>query len=94
MILEFPLNRSAAESEIMRAYPEFSAREIADLLSEEKSIRRVSDGEHLYFSDTVSNIMFHNLTLARRMTKEFNYSPFFDKTSSLAFAPPLPNKGP
>jgi len=94
MIFEFPFNRSAAESEIMQAYPEFSAREIADLLSDGKSIRILSDGEHLYFSDTVSNIMFHNLTLARRMTKEFNHSPFFDETSSLAFAPPLPHRGP
>lgn len=94
MIFEFPFNRSAVESEIIQAYPEFSAREIADLLSEENSIRIVSDGEHLYFSDTVSNIMFHNLTLARRMTKEFNHSPFYDETCSLAFATPLPNKGP
>ena len=94
MILEFPFNRSAAESEIRKEYPELSAREVADLLSEEKSIRIRSDGEYRYFSDTVSNIRFHNLTLIRRMIKKSNHSPFFDDTRSLAFAPPPRNQGP
>ena len=45
-----------------------------------------SDGETWYFEDTVSNIVYHNMTIMQSASAGKHYTPFYDELAPLAFA--------
>jgi transglutaminase-like putative cysteine protease len=52
------------------------------------------DGEVWYFEDTVSNIVFHNLTLMQKVNAAKHYTPFYDELAPLALFQKTGGAGP
>jgi hypothetical protein len=92
MTFDFASNRSVMDQKIATAFP--SARERAGWLDGNDAVTLTSDGRVWYFSDTVDNIIFHNMTLMRKANAARNYTPFYDELAPLAFAPPTRGAGP
>jgi hypothetical protein len=94
MTKEFPYNRSAVEQEVAAAFPDASAAERAGWLDGKMTATIRSDGEVLYFEDTVSNIRFHNPSLMQKMTAGMNHTPLYDELTPLISAPWKTGAGP
>lgn len=94
MTLEFPYNRSEIKQEVVKAFPDASAADIAGWLDGNMTVMITSDGEALYFSDTVSNILYHNLPLMQKKTAAKNHTPFYDELIPYTFAPQKPGSSP
>ena len=54
--IEFPFNRSEAEAAVREAFPNATEEQINRWLSAPDTARITSDGEELFFYDTVANI--------------------------------------
>ncbi|MDD1724454.1 MAG: transglutaminase-like domain-containing protein [Methanospirillum sp.] len=87
LTLEFPYNRSTVEEEVAKAFPDASPEEIARWLDANMTATINSDGEILYFSDTVSNIRYHNLVLMQKKTAAGNHTPLYDEITPLTLDP-------
>jgi transglutaminase-like putative cysteine protease len=84
---EFPYNRSEIVAVIDEIFPDVSAERKAGWLPCDQSQCIESDGEVLYFANTVNNIRSHNFDLMRGATAEKGETPFYDQMKSIAFAP-------
>ena len=94
MTIEFPLNRTQAEQAIAAAFPDVPAERRAGWLSDNQSIKIRSDGEELFFFDTVGNIWFHNPDLMQKRTAGMNRTPLYDQVKSFALSPKAGGAGP
>ncbi|HEX3002469.1 MAG TPA: transglutaminase-like domain-containing protein, partial [Methanoregula sp.] len=64
------------------------------LLDDPGAVTLKSDGERWYFEDTVSNIVYHNMTIMQNANAAKHYTPFYDELAPLAFAPQKGSAGP
>ncbi|MGD0079202.1 MAG: transglutaminase domain-containing protein [Methanoregula sp.] len=94
MIIEFPLNRTDAESAVRAAFPDASADQVNAWLSARDTARITSDGRELFFYDTVANIRYHDPARMRMMTAASGKSPFYDEVKDLALDPPVAGRDP
>jgi transglutaminase-like putative cysteine protease len=94
MIMEFPYNRSAVEQEIATAYPDASAAVRAGWLDGKMIASIKSEGEVLFFFDTINNIRFHDPALMQQKTAGMKKTPLYDPLTSLTFAPRTSGAGP
>jgi len=94
MTIEFPYNRTAVEQAVEEAFPNASAGQKAGWLLDNRTIRIRSDGEELYFSDTVNNIRFHDPALMQKMTAAMNKTPLYDPLTPFTIAPAAAGTGP
>jgi transglutaminase-like putative cysteine protease len=92
MTLEFPFNRTDAESAIWQAFPNATPDQIDQWLSARDAAKITSDGKELFFWDTVGNIRYHNPAMMRTMTASTGRSPFYDEVKDYALAPPVAGK--
>jgi len=84
MLYEFPYNRTTAKKVVAEAYPNASGEVVRGWLAPGVSQQIVSDGEILYFQDTVKNIMFHNLDLIREISRDKGRTPTYDNIKNVA----------
>jgi transglutaminase-like putative cysteine protease len=68
-------------------FPDLSAAQRAALLDDPGMVTQRSDGEVWYFEDTISNIVYHNMTIMRAANAKKQYTPFYDELAPLALAP-------
>jgi len=94
MFIEFSLNRTAAEQVITGEFPDASAGEKAGWLLDNQTIWIRSDGEKIYFSDTVGNIRYHNPALMQKMTAAMNKTPLYDPLIPVVDSPSFAGTGP
>jgi len=94
MVLEFPFNMTAIQSELDSAFPDIPAEQKAAWLSPGQSQQIVSDGEVLYYENTIANIHFHNPDLMHARTAKAGHTGIYDDVKDLVFAPAIPGEGP
>ena len=92
--IEFPFNRSEAEAAVREAFPNATADQINRWLSAHDAARITSDGDELFFYDTVANIRYHNPEMMRTMTAATGKSPFYDEVKDLALDQPVAGRDP
>jgi len=83
----YPYNRSAMEQQLATFFPDLSSSQRAALLDDHGAVTLKSDGEVWYFEDTVSNIVYHNMTIMQKVNAGKQYTPFYDELAPLAFTP-------
>jgi len=86
MTREFTSNRSVMDRQIAACIPNASAAERAGWLDGTMTVTLHSDGEVWYHDDTVSNILWHTMTMMRKVNAAMNYTPFYDELAPLALA--------
>jgi len=94
MIYEFPSNLSAMQAAIDETFPDIPAGRKAAWLSPSQSQQIVSDGEVLYYENTVRNIYFHNPDLMHARTAQTGRTGIYDDVKDVVFAPEIPGEGP
>jgi len=94
MVFHFPYNRSVMEGMMADVFPDRSAAQRAALLDDPGAVTLRTDGEVWYFEDTISNIVYHNLTFMQEVNARKNYTPFYDELAPLASAPQTGVAGP
>jgi transglutaminase-like putative cysteine protease/uncharacterized protein YxeA len=94
MYVEFPYNQSVMAAMIDEAYPAASAGQKETWLSCTTGQCITSDGETLYFSDTVGNVRYHNFDLIRNATRSMGKTPFYDQMKSITASPADEGAGP
>ena len=87
MFVEFPYNQSVMAAMIDEAYPSASAGQKETWLSCKTGQCITSDGETLYFTDTVGNVRYHNSDLIRNATAGMGKTPFYDEMKPLTATP-------
>lgn len=87
MTFHFPYNRSTMDGMLAGVFPALSAAERAALLDDPGAVTQRSDGEVWYFEDTISNIVYHNMTIMQAANAKKHYNPFYDELAPLALAP-------
>ncbi|MDD5142354.1 transglutaminase-like domain-containing protein [Methanoregula sp.] len=91
MTFHYPYNRSAMDRQLTETFPDLSAAQQVALLDDPGAVTLKSDGETWYFEDTVSNIVYHNMTIMQKANAGKQYTPFYDELAPLAFAPQREN---
>ncbi|MFA4878315.1 MAG: transglutaminase-like domain-containing protein [Methanoregula sp.] len=86
MTFHYPYNRSTMDGMLAEIFPDLSAAQRATLLDDPGAVTLLSDGEVWYFEDTISNIVFHNMTIMQNANAKKHYTPFYDELTPLAFA--------
>lgn len=94
MVFEFPFNLSAMQAAIDETFPGIPTGRKAAWLSPSQSQQIVSDGEVLYYENTVRNIYFHNPDLMHARTAEAGRTGIYDDVKDVVFAPGVPGEGP
>jgi len=94
MTFHYPYNRSTMDRQLAVIFPDLSAPQRTALLDDPGAVTYTMDGEVWYFEDTISNIVFHNLTLMQQVNANKNYTPFYDELAPLAFARKTSSAGP
>jgi transglutaminase-like putative cysteine protease len=94
MTFHFPYNRSVMDQQLAGVLPDLSAAQRASLLDDPGAVTYKTDGEVWYFEDTISNIVYHNLTLMQKVNAAKHYTPFYDELAPLAFTPQPAGAGP
>jgi len=93
MTFHYPYNRSTMDGMLADVFPDLSAAQRAALLDDPGAVTYRMDGEVWYFEDTISNIVYHNLTLMQSVNAKNHYTPFYDELAPLAFAPQTTSAG-
>lgn len=91
MTFHYPYNRSTMEQQLVAVFPDLTAAQRAALLDAPGAVTLKSDGETWYFEDTISNIVYHNMTIMQKVNAGKQYTPFYDELAPLAFAPQREN---
>ena len=94
MTFHYPHNRSTMDRMLSKALPDLSATQRAVLMDDPGAVTYKTDGEVWYFEDTVSNIVYHNLTLMQKVNAKKLYTPFYDELAPLALSPVAGSTGP
>jgi len=94
MTFHYPFNRSVMDRQLAEIFPDLSAAQRDALLDDPGAVTLKSDGETWYFEDTVSNIVFHNMTIMQNVNAGKRYTPFYDELAPLAFAQQKGSAGP
>lgn len=94
MTFHYPYNRSTMDRMLSDLFPDLSAAQRAALLDDPGAVTYTMDGETWYFEDTISNIVYHNLTLMQNVNAAHHYTPFYDELAPLAFARKTGGTGP
>ncbi|MFA4848449.1 MAG: transglutaminase domain-containing protein [Methanoregula sp.] len=94
MTFQYPYNRSTMDRMLAGVLPDLSATQRAALMDDPGAVTYTMDGEVWYFEDTISNIVFHNLTIMQKANAAKHYTPFYDELSPLALAPRADGTGP
>jgi len=94
LTFHYPFNRSVMDRQLAEIFPDLSAARRATLLDDPVAMTLTSDGETWYFEDTVSNIVYHNMTIMQSVNAGKRYTPFYDELTPLAFAPFQERQGP
>jgi len=94
MTFHYPYNRSTMDGMMAGLLPDRSAAQRAALLDDPGAVTYTMDGEVWYFEDTISNIVYHNLTLMQEVNARNNYTPFYDELAPLALAQKTGGTGP
>lgn len=84
MTFNFPYNRSTMEQQLAAVFPDLTAAQRAALLDDPGAVTLKSDGDVWYFEDTVSNIVYHNMTIMQAANRAKQYTPFYDELAPLA----------
>lgn len=87
MTFHFPYNRSTMDGMLAGIFPDLSASQRAALMDDPGAVTYKTDGEVWYFEDTISNIVYHNLTIMQGVNAKNHYTPFYDDLAPLALAP-------
>jgi len=94
MTFHYPYNRSTMDTQLATVFPDLDATRRAALMDDPNTVTLQSDGEVWYFEDTVSNIVYHNMTIMQNANAAHQYTPFYDELAPLAFAQPGGSAGP
>lgn len=94
MTFHYPYNRSVMEQQLIAIFPDLTAAQRAALLDDPGAVTLESDGEVWYFEDTVSNIVYHNMTIMQAVNRAKHYTPFYDELAPLAFGQKAGSTGP
>jgi transglutaminase-like putative cysteine protease len=94
LTFHYPYNRSIMDRQLAEIFPDLSAAQRAALLDDPAAVTLKSDGETWYFEDTVSNIVYHNMTIMQSVNAGKRYTPFYDELAPLAFAQKSGSAGP
>ena len=94
MTFHYPYNRSTMDHQLAGIFPDLTNAQRAALLDGPGAVTLKSDGEVWYFEDTVSNIVYHNMTIMQSVNAAKHYTPFYDELAPLAFAPQKGSVGP
>ncbi len=87
MSFHYPYNRSTMDGMLAGVFSDLSAAQRAALLDDPGAVTMRMDGEVWYFEDTISNIVYHNMTIMQQVNARNNYTPFYDDLAPLVFAP-------
>jgi transglutaminase-like putative cysteine protease len=94
MTFHFPYNRSTQDGMLAGIFPDLSASQRAALLDDPGAVTYKTDGEVWYFEDTISNIVYHNLTIMQNVNAKNHYTPFYDDLAPLALGSGTKSTGP
>lgn len=94
MVLEFPFSLTAIQAAVNESFPDVPAERKAAWLSPGESQQIVSDGEVLYYENTLANIYFHNPDLIRARNAKAGHTGIYDDVKDFVFAPATPGVGP
>ncbi|NYT07807.1 MAG: transglutaminase domain-containing protein, partial [Methanomicrobiales archaeon] len=94
MVLEFPFNLTAIQAAVNETFPDIPAARKAVWLSPGQSQQIVSDGEVLYYENTIANVYFHNPDLMHARNAKEGHTGIYDDVKDLVFAPAMPEEGP